>query len=138
MGLGWTPQNCPISPAVDQIFALVNAELVLQETGGTLTADGTEQVLVQVDPPMGVFKPTKIKTDCTNMAWGDSIILRWYERITGAPGAWIKKDELQLDDVQIPPLRNIELEPNRHGVKVTLQQLAAPYRDFVWEYLYED
>jgi len=123
---------------INLISALVNATLVLKETGGTLTADGTEQVLVIADPPMGNFKPTKIKVDCTNMAWGDSIILRWYERITGAPGAWIKKDELQLDDVQVPPLKNIELEPNRHGIKVTLQQIAGVNRNYLWEYLWED
>lgn len=122
---------------VNQIFSLMNAMLTLKETGGTLMADGTEQVLVVVDPPMGTFKPTKIKVDCTNMAWGDSTTLRWYERIEGS-GGWIKKDELQLDDVQIPPLRNIELEPNRHGIQVTLQQIAGVNCAYLWEYLWED
>lgn len=122
---------------LDLIFALVNAILVLNETGGTLTADGTEQNLVIVDPPMGNFKPAKVKVDCTNMAWGDSIILRWYERIEGS-GGWIQKDEMQLDNVQVPPLVNTELEPNRHGVRITLEQTAGTLRDYTWEYLFED
>ncbi len=125
-----------LSSAIDLIFDIVNAQFKLQETGGTLTADGTEQVLVQVDAPMGVFKPTKINLNCTNMAWGDSIVLRWYERISGGT-AYVQKDELRIDDFQVIPLKPIELQPNRHGVRVTLTQRAGVNRDYPWEYFYE-
>ena len=121
---------------LDLVFDIVNAILTLKETGGTLTADGTEQVLVQVEAPLGVFKPTKVKLDCSNMDWGDSTVIRWYERIAGG-GGYVQKDELQLDDIQVVPLKNIELEPNRHGVRATLQQIAGTNRDYNWEYLFE-
>jgi len=91
----------------------------------------------QVEAPMAVFKPTKIKVDCSNMNWGDSTILRWYERMAGG-GGYVQKDELQLDDLQTIPLKNIELEPNRHGVRITLQQTAGVNRAYPWEYLWED
>lgn len=125
-----------LSVVIDLIFDIVNAQFKLQETGGTLTADGTEQVLVQVDAPMGVFEPLKINLNCTNMAWGDHIILRWYERIAGGT-AYVQKDELRIDDFQVIPLKPIELQPNRHGVRVTLQQIAGTNRAYTWEYLWE-
>lgn len=119
------------------VFGILNAMLTLKETGGTLTSTAVEQDVVRVEAPMGVFKPTKIKIDCTLMAWGDSIVLRWYERLASG-GAYVQKDELQLDDVQVPPLRNIELEPNRHGTRITLQQIAGAFHAFPWEYIWED
>ena len=125
-----------LSNAIDLIFDIVNAQLILRETGGSLTADGTEQVVVQVEAPMGVFRPTKINLDCSNMNWGDSIILRWYERIEGG-GGYIQKDELQIDDLQTIPLKPIELQENRHGVRITLEQFDGAMRDFTWQYIWE-
>lgn len=119
------------------VFDLVNAIFTLKETGGSLLATAAEQTLVEVAGPMGVFKPAKVKVDCTNMAWGDTTILRWYERIAAA-GAYIQKDEITLNGPQIPPLRDIDLEPNRHGVRITLQQTAGGMKNYGWEYLYED
>jgi len=122
---------------VDTIFDLVRSHPILKETGGSLTADGSEQVVVEVATPMGVFKPLKVKINTTAMTWGDWITLRWYEVITPA-GAYVKKDELTLNGPQVSPLINIELEPNRNGVRVTLEQTAGVNRVFPWEYTFED
>jgi len=122
---------------VDLILDIVKALLILDETGGSLVADGTEQTMVEVAAPLGNFKPLKVKIDTGNMDWGDTTVLRWYERIAGA-GAYVQKDELELNGPQIPPLINIELEPNRHGVRITLQQTAGTLRTYPWEYLFED
>ncbi len=35
------------------------------------------------------------------------------------------------------PIKNIELEPNRFGVRVTIRQTAGTYRAYPWEYLAE-
>ena len=124
----------------NQIFDLSNAELVLTETGGTLTADGTVQDVIIMDPPMGSFKATKLKVDMSNMTWGDTVELRWYERISDG-GTWILKDRMEFSGPQdvIPdsPEKNIELEPNRFGIWITLEQTAGTYRAFPWEWLYE-
>jgi len=125
------------SVLIQNIFDIVNALFRLAETGSTLTADGTEQIIVQVEAPMGVFEPDQIKIDCGNLNWGDTIILRTYERLAAA-GAYIQTDELILDDIQSIPAKIIELEPNRHGVRVTLEQTAGTNRAFVWEYLYKN
>lgn len=130
-----------IKKKVNLIFDIVNSILKLTETGGTLTATGAEQTVYINDDPMGVYEPRKVKVDCTNMAWGDAVILRWYERLDGT-GALVQKDEWRLEDVQDadlgkPPVKNIELEPNRFGIQVTLQQVAGTNRDFPWEVFYE-
>lgn len=124
----------------NQIFDLSNSILVLTETGGTLTADGMVQDVIIMDPPMGSFNATKLKVDMSNMTWGDSVILNWYERLSSG-GAWVRKDRMQFDGPQdvMPdsPEKNIELEPNRFGVWITLQQTAGTNRVFSWEWLYE-
>lgn len=121
---------------IDIIFDLANATLRLQETYDSLTADGTEQTIYQNNAPLGVFDPRKIKVDMNNMAVGDIVVLRWYERISSG-GGLIQKDEMTFNGVQDPPLINIELEPNRYGFRVSLQQTAGTNRVFPWEYLYE-
>ena len=125
---------------IDLIFDLVNAIFKMNETGGNITTDGAEQNIYINDDPMGIYEPRVVKIDCTNMGWGDDVILRWYERIVDG-GAMVLKDQWLLEDVQDPalgtsPLVNIELEPNRFGVQVTIEQSAGTYRAFPWEVLY--
>lgn len=122
---------------ITDTFDLANAILKLTETGGSLTATALEQTVYINNTPLGVFEPRKVKIDCSNMAWGDIVILRWYERIVSG-GELVLKDELELRDVQTSRIKDIELEPNRFGVQVTLQQTAgAAFRVFPWEVLYE-
>lgn len=121
---------------VTNTFDLANALLKLNETGGDLTATALEQTVYINDTPLGVYDPRKVKINCKNMAWGDVVIIRWYERIESG-GDLELKDELEFRDVQTSRIKNIELEPNRFGVRVTLQQTAGPFKDFRWEVLYE-
>ncbi len=130
-----------IKKKVNLIFDIVNAILKLTETGGTVTTDGTEQTIFINDAPMGVHEPRKVKIDCSNMAWGDAVILRWYERIEDG-GELVQKDELRLEDVQDadlgkPPIKNIELEPNRYGVQVTIERVDGTDRAYAWEVFVE-
>jgi len=118
------------------VFDIVNAIPKLSETGNTVTADGTEQTLYQNETPMGIYEPRKLKLDCVNMTWGDKLTVRWYERIE-AGGTSRLKDTLILEDFQESPIKNIELEPNRFGVKITIQQTVGTYRIFKWEAIYE-
>ena len=130
-----------IKKKVNLIFDIVNAILKLTETGGSITpTDATENTVYINDDPLGVYEPRKVKIDCSNMAWGDIVVLRWYERLNNG-GGLILKDEWRLEDVQDPdlgkpPIKNIELEPNRFGVHVTLAQIAGTYRSFDWEVFY--
>lgn len=129
------PELNVVSTLVRAIFDIVNASLVTSETGGTLTADGTEQNLYINNAPSNVYEPLVVQLDCTNMAAGDTVVLRTYYRIKDG-GNWIKKDQLALSDDQDPDLKNIALEPNRYGVKVTLEQTAGVNREYDWEVIY--
>ena len=121
----------PVQRLID-IFNIVNALLLDAETGGTLTADGTEQTVYINNTPAGIFEPLIVNIDCTNMAAGDVTVLRVYYRIA-AGGNLIEKDEVTLNGAQDPDLKNIILEPNRYGVQVTLEQTAGVNRDYDWE-----
>lgn len=126
---------------VNQLFEFAAAQLRLTETGGVLTADGTAQTVIVMDPPMGSFKASKLKVSLSNMDWGDTVILRWFERLSDG-GVWDLKDRMEFsgpqDVVPDSPEKNIELEPNRFGIWITLQQTAGTYRNFAWEWFYED
>jgi hypothetical protein len=129
------PQLNLISTLTRAIFDIVNASLVTTETGGTITTDGTEQDVYINNAPAGVFEPLKVQIDCTLMQAGDTIVLREKYRITPG-GAFVKKDEVTLVGVQDPELKNIELEPNRFGVEVTIQRTAGGDRDYPWAVFY--
>lgn len=118
---------------IDQIQAMLSAELVLRETGGLLTADGTEQTLYITEPP-GNIKALAAYIDLDNMLQGDTTILRVYYRITSGGG-------LQLQDynsytgvdgglANSMKLVKIDLGPNRFGMQVTLEQSAGVNRTY--------
>ena len=121
----------PVQRLLD-IFNIVNALLLDAESGGTLTADGTEQTVYIVAAPAGVFEPVVVKVDMTNMALGDQTRLRLYD-CNDPGGALVMSDEQVYNGAQAVPMKYITLQPNRYGVQVTLEQLAGVNRDYVWE-----
>ena len=128
-----------IRDRANQIFDLVTAIFTLTETGGTLTSDGTEQTVYQNITPAGVFKPVTLMIDTTNLALGDTIIIRTFYQIDPA-GALIPSDEETI--VGPPPpaqrLKEITLKSNRYGVEVTLAQtVGTTGNDFDWAVFYE-
>lgn len=118
------------------IFAIVNAMLVLTETGGTVTTTGGEDDVYINDAPAGVFEPRKVMIDFTNQTAAETVVVRTYYRIKSL-GNYIKKDEETFADVQDPPLINVELEPNRFGIKVTIERTAGVAKDYDWCSFYE-
>jgi hypothetical protein len=114
------------------IFNMINSMFVLQETGGTITLDGTEQDIYRVETPMGVFEPSKVLIDFTNQTVAETVIIRTYYRIEGG-GAFVKKDEVTFIGVQDPELINVDLEPNRFGIRVTIERTAGGAIDYPWE-----
>lgn len=119
-------------------FAIVNALLMLTETGGTVTTTGpgTEDDVYVNDAPAGVFKPLKVMIDFTNQTAAETVVVRIYYRIKSGGTARLK-DEVTFAGVQDPPLINIELEPNRFGIVVTIERTAGAAKDYDWEAFYE-
>jgi hypothetical protein len=120
------------------IFTLVNALLVLTETSGTVTATGpgTEDDVYRVETPAGVFKPVAVKIDMTDMTVAETVVIRVYERvITG--GAFILTSETTFVGVQAVPLKTVNLDPNRFGILVTLEETAGGLQDYDWSATFE-
>jgi len=76
-----------------------------------------------------------VKIDMSDNAVGDTVIVREYERIIPG-GGWVKVDQIVFAGVQSLPMKHVKLEPNRSGVKVTLE--SASGQDYDWEVLYSE
>jgi len=125
-----------IRDKVNNIFDLATAIFTLTETGGTITtavapgADIERDVYIN-ETPAGVYQPLKVQIDLTTLAAAEIVVIRTYYRIkTG--GGLIKKEEVTFTGVQSEPLKNVELEPNRYGIQVTLQRTAGAQRLHDW------
>jgi len=121
---------------IGAIFDLVNAILVLTETGGTVTTTGGEDDVYINNAPAGVYEPKKIMIDLTPMTATETVVVRTYYRIKSG-GALRLKDEVEFTGIQDPPLINVELEPNRFGVRVSIERTAGDDLAYDWEALYK-
>ena len=96
---------------------------ILNENGGTITTDGTEQTIWTIDTPTGIFSPKFFKIDFTNHTATESITVRFYYRIKSG-GNYIldssKTIQLTLA-VAANLLSNTTLEDNRFGIKITIE-----------------
>ena len=120
----------------EQIRAQTNALLVLSSTGGTLTADGTEQNLYIDNAPLGAYKPRTMLIDLDNMAGGDTTELRVYYRLNDGGGLQLLDFNQYvgadggLADNRV--LVAIDLYETRFGVQITLEQTGGTLRDYDW------
>jgi len=122
---------------ISAIFALVNAMLVLTETGGTVTATGllTEDNVYINNAPAGVFKPLLVTIDMSDLAGGEVATVRARYRIEAGGALELKGAPVIFAGVQAEPLKDIELTPNRFGCSITIEATAAVV--FPWEVHYE-
>lgn len=130
-----------IQANVVAIRSIVDAFLALSATGGTLTADGTEQTLFISDEPLGSAMGRRLYIDLDAMAGGDTTVIRVYYRLsdggalqlldynsyTGADGGLSNGIKLIA----------VDLGPYRHGVRVTLEQTAGVNRAYPFEFFAE-
>jgi len=130
-----------VSTVVTNIFNIVNGLLVLKETGGTVTTTGpgTEDDIYINNAPAVVYKPLKVIVDFSKQTINETVVIREYYRISPAPGAaLILKDEETFTGLQDPLLKNIEIEPNRYGVRVSMERTAGVAKDYDWCAFYEN
>jgi hypothetical protein len=119
---------------ITAIFNLVNAELVTQETGGTVTptGPGVEDDIYINNAPAGVFEPLVLLIDFSNQTFTESTTVRLRYRIAPA-GGMILEDEVVFAGVQNPPLKSIELHPNRYGIQTSIENTAGALVAYNWE-----
>ena len=125
-----------IQDDVTLIRAQTDGIPVLTETGGTITTDGNVQDLYINNAPGGVFRPICVKVDFTNHTAGETVVITTNYRIRALGGLTLQ-DTLTFAGVVSPALINIDLEPNRFGIRVTIQKTAGANRDYDWKVFYE-
>ena len=129
--------NTGTAIAISNIFSIVNALLTLTETGGVVATNGANEVDVYINnAPVGVYDPKIIQIDFSNQTAGETVVIREYYRIE-ATGGLIMKHEVTFTGVQNPLLKNVTLEQNRFGVKVTMQKTVGTNRDYDFEVIYK-
>jgi len=143
--LGLTSQS--VAPAtlvndVRDVREIVDAELTLQSTHGTITsAAGALDIYIN-EAPLGSYKCLHLFVDLDNMDQGDTIEFCVYYRIAPAGG-------LQLQDYQTyagvdgglansKKLIAIDLYPCRFGAEVTIQRTAGEDRAYDWQVFVEN
>lgn len=125
-----------IKKIYESVISLLTSILTLTETGGTITTNGTEQDMYIHNAPAGVFDPKIVQIDFTNQTAAETVWVREYYRIkTG--GVLVLMDEIAFTGVQLPYLKNIRLEENRYGVKVTIEKTAGANQDYDYEAVYK-
>ena len=110
--------------------------LTLTETGGTLTTDGTLQVLFIHDAPAGVYSPQTLLIDFTNQFAGTTVEVGLYYRIK-AGGNYRLSEMTVFAGVISPELKIIALSENRFGVMVTIEKTAGANADYDFEVFYK-
>lgn len=105
------------------LASLLNRLRVL--TSETLTADGTEQTVVE----MTTLGELEGWIDLANMAGGDTVVIKSYARIKSG-GTYRLHASATYTGVQSSPALHVAKLPARHGLKITLQQTAGTNRDF--------
>lgn len=125
---------------LEVIYDSTVAAPVLQETGGVLTSDGTEQEFFVRENPDATFDPRVVYISLDDMVALDTTNIRVYYRIAHG-GGWLQHDYAQYVGID-GGLANgnkvisIDLLPNRHGVRVTLEMTVGS-ADFAWEAIEE-
>jgi len=125
-----------VDTVVDAIRAITDALEVLTETGGTVTSDETEQDVYINNAPDGVYVPEYVSIDFSNNTAAQSAVIRQYRRFKNG-GDWILIDESEpIIGIPNTPGIDVELKPNRYGIKVTLQVTGAS-KTYDWEVFYK-
>lgn len=115
------------------IDRLANIEAFDAPIEGSLTADGAEQNVV-LDETVG--NPSRYLEgfiDLTNMAGGDTVVIREYISVIAGP-SYRKYAEETYSGVQALPLLFITTKPARYGLRVTLQQTAGTYKAYPYQF----
>ena len=121
-------------------YDMLESQPTLQETGGVLASDGTEQVVYIRNAPVSVFAPRVVYISLDDMIALDNVQIRVYYRIA-LGGGLLLFDYAQYTGID-GGLANgvkliaIELLPCRFGVEVTLQMTVGA-ADFPWSVVEE-
>ena len=121
---------------IDAIEALAAAEAILEETGGSITTDGTEQNVYINNAPGGIYEPRWFNINFANHTVTEAVTIKVYYRNTDG-GGWVQDDRQAFVGVPVNLLISVALKPSRFGCRVTAEKTAGTNRAYVWEVFYE-
>lgn len=119
------------------IREVTDSEAILSEIAGQITTDGNEQTVYTEENPAGIFDPRTFKIDMTNQTATETLVVKVYYRIA-VGGGMVLQSSTTFAGAQDPDLINVDLEPNRYGIRVTIQLTAGTNRAYDWEVFYEE
>ncbi len=122
----------------EAIREVTDSEAILTEVAGQITTDGNEQTVYTEENPAGIFEPRCFKIDMTNQTAAETVDIKVYYRI-GVGLNMILQSNTTFAGAQDPDLKLISLEPNRYGIRITIQNTAlGTHRAYDWEVFYEE
>lgn len=118
-----------LADEITAAYDMMVATPVMQETGGLLLTDGTEQEMYVREAPPSVFEPRVVMIGLDDMVALDELIVRVYYRLSSG-GGWDLCDyqEYVGEDGGLTDGKTmiaVALWPCRHGVKVTVEQTVG-------------
>ena len=120
---------------LDKTFVLVQrVRAELSPLEGEITADGSEQTLVEVTDAA----PFKFSgwVSLSNMQDGDQVKITSYVKLCPDCGWEVFESNVYSDSQDKPAVYHVEVT-GKYGVKVTLQQTAGAYRSFKYLFFVE-
>jgi len=117
---------------IDVLESLIDSVMDLYRVGGTVTTDGTEQIIYISDNPSGLIKPMRFLIDTTNHTSDETVVLKFYYRVKNG-GSYVVFSSATLSGVQSPLGVSYDLLPNAWGYKVTIEKTAGTNRAYDWE-----
>jgi hypothetical protein len=101
--------------------------MTLQKFAGVLTADGSEQVVMEISEPARVSGYINL----ANMDAGDTVVIKQYVKLTEEYKRYASET---YTGVQENPILYITPKELASAIKVTIQQTSGAYKTF--EYLF--
>ena len=126
-----------IEEDTNAIREVTDSEAILTEVADTITTDGNEQTMYTEENPADIFRPICFKIDMTNQTATETVDIKVYYRI-GVGLNMILQSDTTFAGAQDPDLKLIELEPNRYGIRITIEKTAGTNRAYDWEVFYEE
>ena len=99
----------------------------------TILTDGTVQVLADVTDN----KYFTFKIDTSNMASGDTVVLKVYDKVLGG-GAFALVTQETYTNAQDLPIKFLPPQWITQEIKITLQRTAGTDRNYYWALLEND
>jgi len=125
--IGYTSARASL---LDNLDALPKVLVLESPYEGTITANGTEQTLVEHTDTREFWLEGWI--DLSNLQAGDTLLIKEYVKVKSG-GTYRKYAEKSFSGVQNLTALHILTLPSRYGIKITITQTTGTYRSYDYQ-----